>query len=151
MIVVKKKKKSTWFGVLIIIIALLLLLWRLVPCVLTEIENFDQEEDAAETVVEDPEQADVLTKEVEESKKIEEEQRKWEEKKKQLKEEQRKHEEEQRNRAEQKTPAIDYSIDRDCSDFTSEKEATRFMKASIQAGYGDHRLDRDGDGKACDD
>jgi chemotaxis protein histidine kinase CheA len=142
----KKKKKSTYLGIIIIYIASLFLFFKVLDCVVAKIENFEQE-----TLVENEEQADEFIEEVEETKKIEEKQRKLEEKKIQLKEEQKQHEEQQQNQAEQKTPAIDYSIDRDCSDFTSEEEATRFMKASIQAGYGNHRLDRDGDGKACDD
>lgn len=107
----------------------------------------------------------------EEKRRIEEEKRRAEEEQKRL-EEQKKREEEQRKLAEQlakkraaeaeekkkaeqakaqSTPAVNYSVDRDCSDFSRQGEATSFMKASIAAGFGDHRLDRDGDGIACDD
>ncbi|MGP4073549.1 thermonuclease family protein [Piscibacillus sp. B03] len=40
--------------------------------------------------------------------------------------------------------------DHDCGDFNSADEATEFMNKSIEAGYGDHRLDGDGDGVACE-
>ncbi len=40
--------------------------------------------------------------------------------------------------------------DHNCSDFSSAEEATEFMEKSIEAGYGDHRLDGDGDGVACE-
>lgn len=40
--------------------------------------------------------------------------------------------------------------DHDCGDFNSANEATEFMNKSIEAGYGDHRLDGDGDGVACE-
>jgi outer membrane biosynthesis protein TonB len=46
-------------------------------------------------------------------------------------------------------PTVNYSQDKDCSDFSNEHEATDFMKASINAGHGDHRLDRNKDGIAC--
>ena len=45
------------------------------------------------------------------------------------------------------TPAM-FSVDRDCADFRSQREAQAFL---LQAGPGDpHRLDRDGDGRACE-
>jgi micrococcal nuclease len=41
-----------------------------------------------------------------------------------------------------------FSVDRDCADFRSQAEAQAFFRA---AGPGDpHRLDRDGDGRACE-
>jgi hypothetical protein len=41
-----------------------------------------------------------------------------------------------------------FSVDRDCSDFRTRDEAQAFFRA---AGPGDpHRLDRDGDGRACE-
>ncbi|WP_054752215.1 excalibur calcium-binding domain-containing protein [Piscibacillus salipiscarius] len=42
------------------------------------------------------------------------------------------------------------SEDHDCGDFNSAEEATEFMNKSIQQGYGNHRLDGDGDGVACE-
>ncbi|MEK4742704.1 MULTISPECIES: excalibur calcium-binding domain-containing protein [unclassified Bacillus (in: firmicutes)] len=47
------------------------------------------------------------------------------------------------------TPNYNFKEDRDCSDFSNASEATEFMKKSKAAGFGDHRLDRDGDGIAC--
>ncbi|OJD59875.1 hypothetical protein BAU25_17650 [Bacillus albus] len=47
------------------------------------------------------------------------------------------------------TPNYNFKEDRDCSDFSSSTEATEFMKKSKAAGFGDHRLDRNGDGIAC--
>ena len=46
-------------------------------------------------------------------------------------------------------PLINYEIDTDCSDFVDSIEATIFMNTSKSFGYGDHDLDRDGDGVAC--
>ncbi|WP_240338509.1 excalibur calcium-binding domain-containing protein [Peribacillus alkalitolerans] len=63
----------------------------------------------------------------------------------------RKAEERKEQQQKPKAPPVNYSVDRDCSDFSHEGEATAFMKASKAEGFGDHRLDRDGDGKACDD
>lgn len=45
-------------------------------------------------------------------------------------------------------PAIAFAQDYDCSDFDTHAEAQRFFE---RAGPGDpHRLDRDGDGVACE-
>lgn len=44
----------------------------------------------------------------------------------------------------------DFALDKDCKDFSSSREATEFMNSSVKAGYGDHRLDRDHDGIACE-
>ncbi|WP_240620257.1 excalibur calcium-binding domain-containing protein [Peribacillus acanthi] len=97
--------------------------------------------------------------EVEAKKKAEAEARKIEEAKLQAQmekeraaaEAKRKAEEKKKQQQKPKSPPVNYSEDRDCSDFSREGEATDFMNASIKAGFGDHRLDRDGDGKACDD
>ena len=41
-----------------------------------------------------------------------------------------------------------FLVDRDCADFRTQAEAQAFLR---QAGPGDpHRLDRDGDGRACE-
>ncbi|HEV2809944.1 MAG TPA: thermonuclease family protein, partial [Acidimicrobiales bacterium] len=40
--------------------------------------------------------------------------------------------------------------DRDCSDFSSHEEAQRFYEAEGGPGQDPHRLDRDGDGLACE-
>ncbi|AWG44327.1 hypothetical protein BEH_26445 (plasmid) [Priestia filamentosa] len=47
------------------------------------------------------------------------------------------------------TPIYNFKEDKDCSDFSNTSEATEFMKKSIAAGFGDHRLDRNRDGIAC--
>ncbi|PDZ49198.1 hypothetical protein CON07_23340 [Bacillus sp. AFS094611] len=47
------------------------------------------------------------------------------------------------------TPNYNFKVDRDCSDFSNATEATEFMRKSKAAGFGDHRLDRNGDGIAC--
>ncbi|WP_353959197.1 excalibur calcium-binding domain-containing protein [Bacillus cereus] len=47
------------------------------------------------------------------------------------------------------TPNYNFKEDRDCPDFRNASEATEFMKKSKAAGFGDHRLDRNGDGIAC--
>jgi len=44
----------------------------------------------------------------------------------------------------------DFANDKDCRDFSNSEEATAFMNASIRAGYGDHRLDGNHDGVACE-
>ncbi|UOE63121.1 excalibur calcium-binding domain-containing protein [Priestia filamentosa] len=46
-------------------------------------------------------------------------------------------------------PIYNFKEDKDCSDFSNASEATEFMKKSISAGFGDHRLDRNKDGIAC--
>ncbi|OMC84956.1 hypothetical protein BK130_03300 [Viridibacillus sp. FSL H8-0123] len=47
------------------------------------------------------------------------------------------------------TTIYNFKIDKDCSDFSNASEATKFMNESKAAGFGDHRLDRNKDGIAC--
>ncbi|MBN3545107.1 excalibur calcium-binding domain-containing protein [Fictibacillus barbaricus] len=47
------------------------------------------------------------------------------------------------------TPLYNFEEDKDCRDFNNSTEATSFMKASKAAGFGDHRLDYNHDGIAC--
>lgn len=46
-------------------------------------------------------------------------------------------------------PVYNFKEDKDCSDFSNASEATEFMKRSIAAEFGNHRLDRNKDGIAC--
>jgi flagellar biosynthesis GTPase FlhF len=113
-----------------------------------EENNRKAEEQAAK---EKQEQAKKEQEEQERREKQEEDKREKEALAKKEQEERERLEQETKKEEEKKAASVNYSIDKDCSDFSREGEATQFMNASVAAGFGDHRLDRDGDGKACDD
>ncbi|WP_416730402.1 excalibur calcium-binding domain-containing protein [Fictibacillus sp. JL2B1089] len=113
-----------------------------------EEDNRKAEEQAAK---EKQEQAKKEQEEQERREKQEEDKREREALAKKEQEERERLEQETKKEEEKEAASVNYSIDKDCSDFSREGEATQFMNASVAAGYGDHRLDRDGDGKACDD
>jgi flagellar biosynthesis GTPase FlhF len=96
-----------------------------------QVKKEQAEQERKEKQEEDKREREALAKKQEERERLEQEAKKEEE--------------------EKKAASVNYSIDKDCSDFSREGEATQFMNASVAAGFGDHRLDRDGDGKACDD
>lgn len=47
----------------------------------------------------------------------------------------------------EKRPPIEYFVDRDCDDFSSQEEAQKFFEI---ADGDPHNLDSDGDGEACE-
>ncbi|WP_235872164.1 excalibur calcium-binding domain-containing protein [Siminovitchia acidinfaciens] len=139
----KKKAKSIAKGVLLLIILLLFLVWSIGPCVyerhFAELEKTELEEKQRAI------QAEKWEKEFEEDmKKAQEKDKEEYDKRKVVKES---------NEAEKangiSTPVYNFKEDQDCSDFSNSTEATEFMKQSMKAGFGDHRLDRNKDGIAC--
>ena len=47
-------------------------------------------------------------------------------------------------------PSSGLASDRDCTDFTTQREAQRFYESKGGPYKDPHRLDRDGDGRACE-
>ncbi|MDF9661516.1 MULTISPECIES: excalibur calcium-binding domain-containing protein [Bacillus] len=140
----KKKEKTYAKGILILIILILLAIWSIGPCVYqrhiaqmekTELEEKQREIESNQYIKkmeEDANKAQDKAKEESAKRKVEEDKSKSSEKVK-----------------DSSTPNYNFKEDRDCSDFSSSTEATEFMKKSKAAGFGDHRLDRNGDGIAC--
>ncbi|MFE4076977.1 excalibur calcium-binding domain-containing protein [Peribacillus sp. YIM B13477] len=140
----KKKEKTYAKGVLLLIILLLFLIWSIGPCVyerhIAEMKKTKLEEKQREI------EGKKYAKEMEEDMKRAQEETEEEHAK-------RKVEEDESKKAEKanvsSTPIYNFKEDRDCSDFSNASEATEFMKESKAAGFGDHRLDRNRDGIAC--
>jgi hypothetical protein len=142
----RKKKEQTYKrGTFLIILFALLLAWKVLPCAwhthLTIVEETPEDQKQREL-----EEEAAL-------KKFEEDERRAQEERDRLA---AKREAEERNKPKPKpepkkpaTPLYNYEEDKDCRDFSSSTEATSFMKASKAAGFGDHRLDYNHDGIAC--
>ncbi|MCG3793646.1 excalibur calcium-binding domain-containing protein [Bacillus toyonensis] len=140
----KKKEKTYAKGILILIILILLAIWSIGPCVyqrhLAQMEKTELEEKQREI-----ESKQYIKKMEEDTKKAQDEAKEKEAKRK-AEEDKSKNSEKEKNSS---TPNYNFKEDRDCSDFSNATEATEFMKKSKSAGFGDHRLDRNGDGIAC--
>jgi Excalibur calcium-binding domain len=140
----KKKQQAYKRGTFLILLFALLLAWKVIPCAwhthLTIVEETPEDQKQREL----EEEAAI--------KKFEEEQKRAKEERDRLA---AKREAEEKNKPqskpESKPAAIVYNFkkDKDCSDFSNSTEATAFMKASKAAGFGDHRLDYNHDGIAC--
>jgi Excalibur calcium-binding domain len=144
-----KKEQSYKRGIFLIIIFALLLAWRVTPCV------WNTHLTIVEESPEDQKQRELETEA--ELKKFEEEQKRAQEERDRLEAER---EAEEKNKPQAKpepkpepkkpaSPVYNFKEDKDCRDFNSSTEATSFMKASKAAGFGDHRLDYNHDGIAC--
>ncbi|MEC1628647.1 excalibur calcium-binding domain-containing protein [Bacillus paranthracis] len=140
----KKQEKTYAKGILILIILILLAIWSIGPCVyqrhIAQMEKTELEEKQREI------EGKKYIKEVEENMKKAQDEAKEESAKRKVEEDKSKSSEKVK---ESSTPNYNFKEDRDCSDFSSSTEATEFMKKSKAAGFGDHRLDRNGDGIAC--
>ncbi|MCM3732710.1 excalibur calcium-binding domain-containing protein [Fictibacillus nanhaiensis] len=140
----KKKHQTHKRGTFLILLFALLLAWKVIPCAwhthLTIVEETPEDQKQREL-----EEEAAL-------KKFEEEQKRAQEERDRLAAEQ---EAEEKNKPQPKPepkparPVYNFKEDKDCSDFSSSTEATAFMKASKAAGFGDHRLDYNHDGIAC--
>ncbi|WP_255289558.1 excalibur calcium-binding domain-containing protein [Bacillus cereus] len=143
----KKKEKTYAKGILILIILILLASWSIGPCVyqrhIAQMEKTELEEKQREIegnkYIKEMERTEEGLKKAQEEAKEESAKRKVEEDKSKSSEKTK----------DSSTPNYNFKEDRDCSDFSSSTEATEFMKKSKAAGFGDHRLDRNGDGIAC--
>jgi Excalibur calcium-binding domain len=140
----KKKHQTHKRGTFLILLFALLLAWKVIPCAwhthLTIVEETPEDQKQREL-----EEEAAL-------KKFEEEQKRAQEERDRLAAER---EAEEKNKPQPKPepkparPVFNFKEDKDCSDFSSSTEATAFMKASKAAGFGDHRLDYNHDGIAC--
>ncbi|MFE4430417.1 excalibur calcium-binding domain-containing protein [Peribacillus butanolivorans] len=137
----KKKEKTYAKGVLLLIIILLFFIWSIGPCVyerhIAEMKKTELEEKEREI------EGKKYANEMEEGMKRAQEETKEEHDKRKVEEV----ESEKANVS--STPIYNFKEDKDCSDFSNASEATEFMKESKAAGFGDHRLDRNRDGIAC--
>ncbi|HFU7053778.1 excalibur calcium-binding domain-containing protein [Bacillus wiedmannii] len=140
----KKKEKTYAKGILILIILILLAIWSIGPCVyqrhIAQMEKTELEEKQREI------ESNQYIKKMEEDAKKAQDKAKEESAKRKVEEDKSKSSEKVKDSS---TPNYNFKEDRDCSDFSSSTEATEFMKKSKAAGFGDHRLDRNGDGIAC--
>ncbi|MDC6156139.1 excalibur calcium-binding domain-containing protein [Bacillus albus] len=140
----KKKEKTYAKGILILIILILLAIWSIGPCVyqrhIAQMEKTELEEKQREI------ESNQYIKKMEEDAKKAQDEAKEESAKRKVEEDKSKSSEKVKDSS---TPNYNFKEDRDCSDFSSSTEATEFMKKSKAAGFGDHRLDRNGDGIAC--
>ncbi|MES5928097.1 excalibur calcium-binding domain-containing protein [Bacillus cereus group sp. MG9] len=141
----KKKKEKTYAkGILILIILILLAIWSIGPCVyqrhIAQMEKTELEEKQREI------EGKQYIKKMEEDAKKAQDEVKEEDAKRKAEEDKSKNSEKEKNSS---TQNYNFKEDRDCSDFRNASEATEFMKKSKAAGFGDHRLDRNGDGIAC--
>lgn len=140
----KKKQQTHKRGTFLILLFALLLTWKVIPCAwhthLTIVEETPEDQKQREL-----EEEAAL-------KKFEEEQKRAQEERDRLA---AKREAEEKNKPQPKPepkpagPVYNFKEDKDCSDFSNSTEATAFMKASKAAGFGDHRLDYNHDGIAC--
>ncbi|MGG1718750.1 excalibur calcium-binding domain-containing protein [Bacillus wiedmannii] len=143
----KKKEKTYAKGILILIILILLAVWSIGPCVyqrhIAQMEKTELEEKQREIegnkYIKEMERTEEGLKKAQEEAKEESAKRKVEEDKSKSSEKTK----------DSSTSNYNFKKDRDCSDFSNATEATEFMKKSKAAGFGDHRLDRNGDGIAC--
>lgn len=119
-------------------------IWSIGPCVyqrhIAQMEKTELEEKQREI------EGNKYIKEMEEDLKKAQDEAKKESAKRKVEEDKSKNSEKAKDSS---TPNYNFKEDRDCSDFSNASEATEFMKKSKAAGFGDHRLDRDGDGIAC--
>ncbi|VXB16964.1 conserved membrane hypothetical protein [Bacillus mycoides] len=140
----KKKEKTYAKGILILIILILLAIWSIGPCVyqrhIAQMEKTELEEKQREI------EGKQYMKKMEEDAKKAQDEVKEESAKRKAEEDKSKNSEKEKNSS---TQNYNFKEDRDCSDFRNASEATEFMKKSKAAGFGDHRLDRNGDGIAC--
>ncbi|WP_243509120.1 excalibur calcium-binding domain-containing protein [Priestia filamentosa] len=140
----KKRKKSYIKGVLLLIILILLLIFSIGPCVyerhIAEMNETKLEEKQREI------EAEKYTKEVQENMERTQEETREEQTKRKVEEDEI---EKNKKSYDYSAPIYNFKEDKDCSDFSNASEATEFMKKSISAGFGDHRLDRNKDGIAC--
>lgn len=140
----KKKEKTYVKGVFLLIILILLLIFSIGPCVyerhIAEMNDTKSEEKQREI------EAEKYTNEVQENMKKTQEKTQEEQTKKSVEEDESK---KNKKSYDYSTPIYNFKKDKDCSDFSNASEATKFMKKSIAAGFGDHRLDRNKDGIAC--
>lgn len=139
-----KKKKTYAKGVFLLIILILLVIFSIGPCVyekhIAEMNDTKSEEKQREI------EAERYTNEVQENMKKTQEKMQEEQTKRNVEEDESK---KNKKSDDYSTPIYNFKEDKDCSDFSNSSEATRFMKKSIAAGFGDHRLDRNKDGIAC--
>lgn len=139
----KKKEKTYTKGVFILIILILLAIWSIGPCVyqrhIAQMEKTELEEKQKEI------EAKKYIKKTEEDMKKIQEKTKEELAKRKVEEESPKNE----KAKDSSTPISNFKEDKDCRNFSNTSEATKFMKESKAAGFGDHRLDGNGDGIAC--
>lgn len=143
----KKKEKTYTKGIFILIILILLAIWSIGPCVyqrhIAQMEKTELEEKQREIegnkYIKEMEKTEEALKKAQEEAKEESTKRKVEEDKSKSSEKAK----------DSSTPNYNFKVDRDCSDFSNATEATEFMRKSKAAGFGDHRLDRNGDGIAC--
>lgn len=139
----KKKKKTYVKGIILLIILILLLIFSIGPCIykkhIAEMNKTKLEEKQREI------EAAKYNKEVQENMQKTQEKIQKEQTKRNVEEDESK-----KNKTDEySTPIYNFKEDKDCSDFSNSSAATRFMKKSIAAGFGDHRLDRNKDGIAC--
>lgn len=140
----KKTEKTYAKGILLLIILILLAIWFIGPCVyerhIAEMKKTELEEKQREI------EGEKYLKELEEDmKKVHEETQEDLAKRKVQEDESKQNEKANAS----STPIYNFKDDKDCSDFSNASEATKFMKESKAAGFGDHLLDRNGDGIAC--
>ncbi|MDA1991986.1 MULTISPECIES: excalibur calcium-binding domain-containing protein [Bacillus] len=140
----KKKEKRYTKGILILIILILLAIWSIGPCVyqrhIAQMEKTELEEKQREI------EGNQYIKKMEEDAKKAQDEAKEESAKRKAEEDKSKNSKKEKHSS---TPNYNFKEDRDCPDFRNASEATEFMKKSKAAGFGDHRLDRNGDGIAC--